>query len=590
MATQVDWNTQIKNRPTIPTIPENPFVLSTDYIFTETPNHTVGINVLSTITFTALPEGINAFSPNNHTLRIVDAVGGDETVLITAVVGTTIIAYTTLLHTGSNWTVRSATGGIQEAIYAQLAASTPAIIYIPTGLYYAYGTLYTTGLLGNHIVLRGMGQIATRYHRHSSFTAGNLIEWTSASSGNLTLENFTITNCDGTFNNTSGSGLYINTTSASKVYIINMNISGGYNVATTLGNGIVEFRDCTLTIPYGYSYTTTHNLILGNYYYIVTNCFVNNIAQNVAGVAAINVINADGCFIQNCFIAGYIGLLITPKPTDIFNFLYIDNNLFDTIGQFAIWFKDHADGVPGTYYEMVRISNNQITQTPIISAPTDSSGICIYNNIRNLSILGNQIKGWAFAGINITPVSGGPKNMLIDSNVIGDNISCGVVLAADNIFAGSQISNNIIGEGAGTIGMTQDVGIYFTGTGTYNGYNVVNNQLYNNLSASIFNDTGSVFTNCIINNNSGANDVPVVVASATSIDAPISQEAIILTGTATVQNITPVWNERALRLYKVDSGTISLATGGNFAATKSLTQYNYIDARYCAPQGAWILK
>lgn len=156
MATQIDYNTQIKNTPTLPEIPA---VVASDYEWSFTPptNLTLVAGVESTATFTALPAGLTeATSPNKHYVG-VDVAGGHGSYLITAVsdAAKTIKFTPDQSHAATTWTLRSASGGIQEAVYANVGD----FIYVPMGtiLYDAKKVWVNRA----NVTIRGAGKKAT---------------------------------------------------------------------------------------------------------------------------------------------------------------------------------------------------------------------------------------------------------------------------------------------------------------------------------------------------------------------------------------------------------------------------------------------
>lgn len=152
MPTQIDYDAQIKNKP---------YITSSQYEWNFTPPvlQTLVSGVESTATFTALPDGINATdSPNKHYVGVDVTGGGHGSYLITAVDGTanTIKFTPNQSHAGGTWTLRSASGGIQEAIYS----NDGDFIYIPTGevMYDAKKVWINRA----NITIKGAGKKATK--------------------------------------------------------------------------------------------------------------------------------------------------------------------------------------------------------------------------------------------------------------------------------------------------------------------------------------------------------------------------------------------------------------------------------------------
>jgi len=121
--------------------------LASDYSFpAQTPAAALTAGVDATITFTPCSLGLNWNNPaGSNSLYITDAVGGNETVTIKptgpgtatsgASTGTLTLTGITLNHTAGNWTIASATGGVQEAVCALPAAGGEVVISASTMLY-----------------------------------------------------------------------------------------------------------------------------------------------------------------------------------------------------------------------------------------------------------------------------------------------------------------------------------------------------------------------------------------------------------------------------------------------------------------------
>jgi hypothetical protein len=105
---------------------------TTAYRWTATFAQSLAIGTVTVNFSTGLPDGLNAtYSPNQHRLYITDATSGSEEVLVTAIVGTQVTFAVTINHTSGQWTLGTATEGIQEAHYANMGSP----LYIPNGEY-----------------------------------------------------------------------------------------------------------------------------------------------------------------------------------------------------------------------------------------------------------------------------------------------------------------------------------------------------------------------------------------------------------------------------------------------------------------------
>jgi hypothetical protein len=153
-----------------------------------------------------MPAGMVSAGAGRHYVRIVDTGGGtNEVVLLTAITATTVSFTPQFNHVAGAWTLTDASAGLQEAFYA----NSPADLLIPAGSWSIYGPVITFGFNGNTLRLCGVGQIASRLKRSSTFPSGDLFTYdASISPGELILSQFSVLNADG-FDNPSGRGLFI---------------------------------------------------------------------------------------------------------------------------------------------------------------------------------------------------------------------------------------------------------------------------------------------------------------------------------------------------------------------------------------------
>jgi hypothetical protein len=140
----------------------------------------------NTITVAPVPEGVN-WNNTSHYLYVSGGVGSAEACLIVAAgpgTATSGAASGTLTincantHSGA-WTIRSATAGIQEAIYA---AANFSAVRIPGGSHVTYATI--TKPASKKVSLHGDGS-ATSFIR-AAFASGNTLYVDSAYVGNYT--------------------------------------------------------------------------------------------------------------------------------------------------------------------------------------------------------------------------------------------------------------------------------------------------------------------------------------------------------------------------------------------------------------------
>jgi parallel beta-helix repeat protein len=91
----------------------------------------------TTVAISPIPLGITTFSPNRHYLYITDGASS-EAVLITSVsvgASSTTIGFTPAnSHTAGQWTIGSATAGIQEAVQYAVTLGGGSVVQIPNGV------------------------------------------------------------------------------------------------------------------------------------------------------------------------------------------------------------------------------------------------------------------------------------------------------------------------------------------------------------------------------------------------------------------------------------------------------------------------
>jgi hypothetical protein len=569
-----------------------PQLISTDFAFSQVPAVNLTAGIANTVTLAPLPEGINnTYSPNRHYVRIVDAVAGNETVLITAVVGSTISFTPTLNHTSGNWTITSATAGIQEAVNAQ----TPVEVYIPAGTYQMYNKLFLYGHGGNTLRIVGAGTIATRLFRDSSYAAGDLIVWDgSINPGNFEARDFAVVNGGAGFNNTSGAGIKVTMSSSDRVNLDNVYVGDGFNAITVdgVGGGVFKAARCYFLVNPGYPYATDHTMILQYGGAIVDNCVIENLQQTTVNKAAIYLTTADGLQIHQCQIKGYDGINITNDPAKILNFVYIENNILDSFVRYGIYLDA---GSHNAVFDQISIRDNHIVQSNG-SGSSASVGVYINNDVWGLHMVGNIITGFRNTGVILGAANKCVKGAVIVGNVISNhnlaNVGgSGLVISTDSAASNSLIAANTINvNGVATTAQNQQNGIYFSGA-TFNGYTVVGNQLRGNINTAIAHDGGATFANMVIANNGGVDDLVRVIASAASIATPGMQTRINVTGTTNITTLTPVFAGRKIVVTKTDAGSLTIGGGGNIAsAAITMNQYSTVTCIYNESLAAWVCK
>ena len=101
---------------------DNTRLIASDFDFSQAPGGNLNASSPATVTLTPCPSGVDG-SNTNHFLRILDSVAGDENVLMTggsctsAASSGTVQFTPSLSHSPANWTLNSASDGVQEAVW-----------------------------------------------------------------------------------------------------------------------------------------------------------------------------------------------------------------------------------------------------------------------------------------------------------------------------------------------------------------------------------------------------------------------------------------------------------------------------------------
>lgn len=229
-----------------------PALVSTNYAFAaQAPATSLTAGVDATITLTPCPRGVN-WNNTSHNLEIIDAVGGNEDVLIKSVgpgnctsgaaTGTITITNIGLNHTSGNWTIGPAANGITEAIQTLLPVTSQfealgaggGVVLIPKGTHSIYGATGIT--LPGNITLEGEGEGTILTGTAASQTIITTVPYSTRSQvKNLTINRGAFNGVIGLDLNSVTEGRYEN------LKILNGNGGGGGSVGVrfrTTSNGV----------------------------------------------------------------------------------------------------------------------------------------------------------------------------------------------------------------------------------------------------------------------------------------------------------------------------------------------------------------
>lgn len=534
-----------------------PFVEAADFDFTaQTPTGNITSGITSTITLSPVPLGINA-TDIKHYIRIVDNVAGSEVVKITggtAVSGAasgTITFVSTLSHASGNYTVTTATAGIQEAIYYS-GYDTGCQIKIGAGNFYLYAPIY---VYSNRCNINGLGNRATILN-FSVPTGYNWIETAYGASG------FSITDL-GLFGELS-SGQAIHTGwalySDMLTYSIIRNIciegaGNGLNFQGGCTNGTVE----KVTI-YSMNASTGVGVIIGS--------GANQDNTQVFKLRDVSTDKPDGAkynigvlvkagaeiLIESCeFMRAKIGIHLSPDGVGAsIGSMFILNNSFDNCGDYAA---------------VINPINNGVVARVVFGAKNWFNAAGIHNLW--LYTTTGTIKSVEFIGCEF--LSAGNCNVVLEGVEHCLFSSCTFSHArVANVYVtnGSYVSfvGNHFGDVNDIVTETADYGLFIDTSPTY--LLVVGNVFHGNTVANLSDNSTTV--NKVVHSNIGVDNTAVpTIASASSIDLRFFHSPVVyISGTTTVLTIQGGYINRRIRLINLSA--ITIGGGGNIPFATAL--------------------
>ena len=141
---------------------------ASDFDFSQSPTQSLTASVAATVTLAPCPLGVDA-THTNHYLRILDGIGGNENVLLTGGTCTSGASSGTIQftpassHTSGNWSITSASAGIQEAVWE---AGSGKFVFLD-GTFNVHATIYV-GQTSTAVVGKGHGNLGSRIRPQSS--------------------------------------------------------------------------------------------------------------------------------------------------------------------------------------------------------------------------------------------------------------------------------------------------------------------------------------------------------------------------------------------------------------------------------------
>jgi len=523
--------------------------VSSDYDFPAlSPGGSLTSGITNTVTLIPVPLGVNG-TDTNHYLYISGGTGTAEPVLITGGTAVSGAASGTVTFTPANnhsgaWTVRSATAGIQEAIYAP--GTLQVAVYIPAGTWNIYGKI--TVPTGYPVSIRGAGMYNTIVQTNGSL-AGDWLVYavnTGGLGGGIDLGDFTIQDATATYH-TSGNMVRIKTRGFGSVS--NLQILFSYNGLNVENNIGVTYDDIYVTCSNYGVYINTNGISggsggqsSGSFTNVLVETNGNNAnAWRIEGQTV--GITFTGCGCGAAVNAGTnYSLVIAQTSLGPCNELQFSNCVFDGHGNSVL-----ITGY-GTY------ANNYILFDNCEFASTDV-GVMITNSINGVSFCNCTFN-----------VSGGDAFDLgtcRNCRVTSSRVNC--TGAAFNLVGGATISSLLIL--GNTVGFESAPGVAIGLSATMTDVLFIGNQFAYTSLVTLVTSSGWLFLN-----NFGIDNVFTTLASATSLALSIYNQYYV-SGTTAITTLTNSSQAgRQITLIKTDTGTLTVGGGGNIPAAHSMTQ------------------
>jgi hypothetical protein len=553
-----------------------PEVVSSDYNFTaQAPAVALTSGITNTITLTPVPLGVNG-SNTSHYLYIADGVGGNEIVLITggtAISGAasgTITFVPASNHVSGNWSIRSATVGIQEAVY--VLGSSGGLIRIPTGQFTFYGPIT---IPYSNTKIRGNGFYATWLQ--TSYIGGHLINFTNSVTlcGGNSLEYLTLV---GPNNGAATNyGVYINNNVRFWARYVNISqVANGFLIADNGDSDSITFDNCCVSyfVSVGFD-------VQGSNSQIFIQCSALAGGANSTGF---KIVKTGGLNLSRClgFQVAY-GLDFAPGAGQSASLAWVDSCTFDACTKVPTRLMPrattgviHSVTFVNTYSTFstengMYISTNEFGGE--IEEITIQSHRVLLNQLAGIVVRGTKIKNIlingstitsnsaavseASDGIYIEPAADGPDGVIITNNIIGvssyhtHKLRCGINFGYGGAPAGA--TNNVVCTGNRINDSVTSVGgvlLHIAGLDVITGKNVVAKD-----------------------NVPDANTVLAAVqVGAALLLGGSTCEMYTVTGTSAVNDITPALKGARKLITKTDAGSLVFNTSGTFRNAVTLTQ------------------
>lgn len=528
-------------------------VMVEDFKFTVTTPSNLSGGVSVTVTPSLMPEGITGTSPNTHYIRIIDAVGGDETVLITARTATTLTFTPSLPHLAVNYTLQSATDGLQEAVKWAESQTNGAGVHLSKGFTNIYQKVTFAGVPA--VGVFGAGKQSSTIV--GQFTAGDLL-YCENSSQLIGLFNFSI---GPAVTHTSGAAIHLKDNTGGYPVLQNVRVVQAFIGIWIDNSDFVTLLNCDvngdpnpnaqdLVLISGGSGDVT---ILGGIYMCAE---INDPNMTDYGI---RVTGADGITVIGAHVRANIGIGIFPPAGGIVGTVLFEGCIIDrsrthnisigTVGVPAVlssvqFVNCHILGGAGIIMEDVDMIVVDTSSMGSVRFGLSFIGCVLANsNKTNVNITGVNTLSIIGCGIaNGNSLNGGGSGLRI--------VNCSAVTLVGNSFEDTRSPAQ------------QQYGLVLGGTVSLMSLN--GNVFKNNLLNSV--DNSATITASAMASNAGLNTSRPTVASAGTISLSTLNTTYLITGTTTINTINGSIGGGDTRYLFCPSG-LTFGTSGNIANT-----------------------
>jgi hypothetical protein len=526
-------------------------VMVEDFKFSTTTSSSLSAGTPATVTPTVMPEGITSTSPNNHYIRIVDPVAGNEVVLITARTSSTITFTPSLSHSVANYTLQSASDGLQEAVKWAESQSDGAGVHLPKGFTNLYQRVTFAGVPAVGVFGAGK-QASTIVGR---FASGDLL-YCENSSQLLGLFDFSI---GPAVTHTSGAAIHLKDNTGGYPVLQNVRVVQSFIGIWIDGSDFVTLLNCDVN---GDPNPNAQDLVLitggagdvtiiGGVYMCAE---VNDPNMTDYGI---RVTGADGITVIGAHVRANIGIGIFPPDGGIVGTVLFEGCIIDrcrtqnisigTVGTPAVlsnvqFINCHILGGAGIIMEDVDMIIVDTTSMGSVRFGLSFIGCVLANsNKTNVNITGVNTLSIIGCGIaNGNSLSGGGSGLRL--------INCSAVTLAGNTFEDTRSPAR------------QDYGMILGGALSL--ISISGNVFKNNRLDAV--DNLATITNSSIGQNSGLSTNRPTIASASTISVSSLSNTYLITGTTTINTINGSVGGGDTRYLFCPSG-LTFSNSGNIA-------------------------